>query len=218
MEIYKAQVVQSIQNYYGAALYPNENKSIGDHLEQLADMLMVGLSQGVRCLYNEVNNYHPQYLGKNIEALSNLRFNLEDSRITIANEYGFTSWKEVEALRSTLYNMPFEKCVNHLLSGDKENLLSSLSINNSLTSTNSQYGHKATLLHYVASNGVEMWRQQVPLNLLEMVQIILEKGADKNDLMHVYKGQFTAFSLFTSSAHPIDSGIQWDEVACLLRT
>ena len=71
----------------------------------------------------------------------------------------------------------------------------------------SKFGHQATLLHYVASNGVEFWRQIVPHNLPEMISYLIEKGADKNAKMKVYGGEFSVLPLLESSAHPYAAGI-----------
>ncbi|MDH3698954.1 MAG: hypothetical protein OER83_01835 [Flavobacteriaceae bacterium] len=43
--------------------------------------------------------------------------------------------------------------------------------------------------------GVELWRQQVLTNIAEFAKILLQQGADKNALMMVYGGEFTAYAL-----------------------
>ena len=80
----------------------------------------------------------------------------------------------------------------------------------------SQYGHRASLLNYAGSNGVEFWRQQVPLNLAEIVIYLLEAGADKNATMKVYGGEFNTFELLTTSIHPLRARIM-EEMKLILR-
>ena len=60
---------------------------------------------------------------------------------------------------------------------------------------------------YCGNNGVEFWRQQVPLNLKTIILFLLENGANKNATMSVYGGEFDTLSLLTTSAHPINAGI-----------
>ena len=40
----------------------------------------------------------------------------------------------------------------------------------SLIHRRSSFGHRSTLLHYVGSNGVETYRQRVPMNLAEIAK------------------------------------------------
>ncbi len=68
----------------------------------------------------------------------------------------------------------FEETVDALLSGDFKKFQEHIARQPSLARQHSRYGHGATLLHYAVSNGVELWRQQVPLNLPEMVRYLLE--------------------------------------------
>jgi len=84
-----------------------------------------------------------------------------------------------------------------------------------LLTEHSSYGHKACLLHYTASNGVELWRQQVPTNIVEIAKILLHQGADKNAPMKVYGREFTAYALAESSGHPYDAGIAPELLAVL---
>jgi hypothetical protein len=94
-----------------------------------------------------------------------------------------------------------------MLAGDFKGIKKIITGNNALLNQKSQYGHEATLLHYSASNGVELWRQKVPLNLPEMVEFLVENGANRNARMKVYGGEYTAAELLLSSAHPRQAGI-----------
>ena len=217
MEIYRSGVVQGLLDHYGHMLVPKAGNDIYSHLDGIAHKLLEGLSYKIPSLFSEVNNYHPEYLGENIEKLASLSWDISHCRHTIANEYGFSSWSDINAMQDQYYNIEFEKCISYLLSGDSKNLNAALKTQPELTKSKSSYGHGATLLHYAASNGVELWRQQVPLNLKEMVSVLLEHGADKNATMSVYGGNFTSYALFTTSAHPIDSGISVADISEILQ-
>ncbi len=71
----------------------------------------------------------------------------------------------------------------------------------------SPYGHRATLLLYTSNNGIELWRQQVPMNLPRIIQLLLSKGADRKALMNVYNDQFTTHNLLATSAHIQNLGL-----------
>jgi ankyrin repeat protein len=66
--------------------------------------------------------------------------------------------------------------------------------------------HRAQLLHYVASNGVEGYRQRTPANVLDVARLLLETGSDPNAVAYLYGGACTTMSLLVSSAHPAKAG------------
>ena len=70
----------------------------------------------------------------------------------------------------------------------------------------SKYGHSATLLHYAGTNGVESYRQVVPLNLAEIVAFLITSGADQNSKANIYGGS-TPRELFESSKHSYESKV-----------
>ena len=61
-------------------------------------------------------------------------------------------------------------------------------------------------MHYTGSNGVEGYRQIVPSNLAEIVDFLLEVGADQKLEANVYGG-CTARELMETSKHPYESGV-----------
>jgi ankyrin repeat protein len=68
--------------------------------------------------------------------------------------------------------------------------------------------HRATLLHYVAANGVEGYRQKSPPNAAAVARLLLEAGADPNALADMYGGQYATMSMLVSSVHPARAGVQ----------
>ena len=68
--------------------------------------------------------------------------------------------------------------------------------------------HRATLLHYVAANGVEAYRQKTPPNAVAVAQALLEAGAEVDALADLYGGECTTMSLLVSSCHPAEAGLQ----------
>lgn len=209
MKIYQHPIIQTIEVFYGELLYRLDRfPGVYQHLYALAGKLWEGIQQGNTDLFTEINNYHPQYLGKSAAEIRRLGLSLEDCRTTIANEYGFADWLEVERQKATRYDVIFEKAVNHLLNGKLERLKASVHQYPDLIKRRSVYGHRATILHYVASNGVELWRQKVPFNLPAITRFLLEAGADPEAKMNVYGGAFTTKALLSTSAHPLEAGLR----------
>ena len=68
--------------------------------------------------------------------------------------------------------------------------------------------HGATLLHYVAANGVEGYRQMTPPNAVAVATMLLEAGAEPDALADMYGGQHATMSMLVSSDHPARAGVQ----------
>ena len=76
--------------------------------------------------------------------------------------------------------------------------------------------HRATLLHYVAANGVEGYRQMTPQNAVEIATTLLKAGAEVDALADMYGGQYATMSMLVSSCHPAKAGVQVALVETLL--
>ncbi len=68
--------------------------------------------------------------------------------------------------------------------------------------------HGATLLHYVAANGVEDERQITPENAVDVARLLLESGAEADALADMYGGRYPTLSMLVSSCHPAHAGLQ----------
>src|SRR5207237_2292729 len=83
----------------------------------------------------------------------------------------------------------FEAAVEAVINGDATTLASLLRENPELVRSRSARVtpfdppvHRATLLHYVAANGVEGYRQKTPPNAVEIAKLLLEGGAEVDAL------------------------------------
>ena len=78
--------------------------------------------------------------------------------------------------------------------------------------------HRATLLHYVAANGVEDFRQKSPPNAVAIATALLRAGAEVDATAETYGGgrAQTTMNLLVSSTHPAAAGVQVDLVDTLL--
>jgi hypothetical protein len=128
---------------------------------------------------------------------------LPQARLIVARDHGFTSWSSAAGE----CDPTFELAVDAVVQGRINDLSALLSEHPDLPVRRSAYGHRATLLHYTAANGVEIRRQLVPANAAEMVAALLDAGADRSAKLHAYGGEFDVLAMFETSAHPRDAGV-----------
>src|ERR1700730_15992242 len=115
---------------------------------------------------------------------------LGDAQLTIARWYDFQSWQALAEYAEAVSRdgspvCQFESAVEAVITGDVITLASLLRENPELVRERSTRvahfdspRHRAMLLHYVAANGVEGYRQQCPRNAVDVAKILLGSGAD----------------------------------------
>ena len=208
MKVYKSQEVREVEEFYGDLVLGFDlDMTVHQYLKRLSKRLWQGIKDHNPLVEHQIKNHHPAYIGGNGEVFFKNNLKKKDARLTIAREYGFRKWKELKKLAKKKFNPSFEAAIEHLLNGELQELENLLIENPKLIKQRSKFGHGATLLHYTASNGVEIWRQRVPENLPQMTQCLLDYGADKNAKMSVYRSEFDTLALLESSAHPFDAGL-----------
>jgi len=144
---------------------------------------------------------------------------LADAQYVIAREHGFDSWPAFGRHLRGLHAGPvraFEEAVDAVVAGDLAALGARLAFDPSLTHAGSTRVHHATLLHYVAANGVENYRQRTPSNAVAVAQLLLAAGARVDAVADVYGGETTTMDLLVSSGHPARAGLQVPLVHALL--
>ena len=145
---------------------------------------------------------------------------ISGAQLTIARWHSFQGWpalvEYVEAVtRDGSAVFQFESAVEAVIAGDAATLQSSLGGNPDLARARSTRithfdppVHRATLLHYVAANGVEGHRQKTPANAVAIARMLLEAGAEVDALAAMYGGHCTTMSMLVSSSHPAKAGVQ----------
>jgi len=151
------------------------------------------------------------------------RLALTDAQLLIARAHGFGTWRafaeQVERLSGTgAGSDPFEAGADAVITGDLGTLRALLRASPDLVRARSARDHRATLLHYVAANGVEDFRQQTPHNAVDIATALLEAGADVDAIANTYGGGTaqTTMNLLVSSTHPAAAGLQPALVETLL--
>jgi ankyrin repeat protein len=137
---------------------------------------------------------------------------LAQAQYVIARAHGFASWtrlaRHLEALCARTPVSTFEQAADAIATGDGTMLERVLREEPDLVHARSSREHRATLLHYVAANGVENYRQQTPPNIVEIARLLLDAGAEVDAAADVYGGGATTLGLVVTSAHPRAAGVQ----------
>jgi hypothetical protein len=149
-----------------------------------------------------------------------LDFSGADARAILAREHHFTSFDKLarhlaDVKQGASSVAAFEAAVDALVAGDLAALERSLRTNPALVHARSPRTHRATLLHYVGTNGVEGWRQRTPANAVSIAKVLLDAGAAVDALADMYGGA-TTLGLVATSLHPQRAGVQLDLLEILL--
>jgi hypothetical protein len=147
---------------------------------------------------------------------------LADAQFVIARAHGFENWPAFAAqiTAQTRRNSPesqFESAVDAIFGGDAPALERLLRENPELIRARSTREHRAGLLHYVAANGVEGYRQKTPKNIVRIAGMLLNAGAEVDAEANVYGGGATTLGLVATSVHPERAGVQIALLETLLR-
>jgi hypothetical protein len=145
----------------------------------------------------------------------------DDARLTVARWYDFRDWAALtdwveEVGRDGSPISLFETAVEAVINGDAPQLERLLRQNPDLVRARSTrvtwwappQRHRATLLHYIAANGVEGYRQKTPKNAVGIATMLLRAGAEVDALADMYEGGHTTMSMLVSSGHPAKAGLQ----------
>src|SRR5438105_9610581 len=155
---------------------------------------------------------HPSFRGKSVADVRAAALELSDAQLVVAREYSFEEWAGLAAFADAVTQdtavSQFEGAVEAVIAGDEAALRARLREHPELARARSTRKHKATLLHYVATNGVESGRQKTPPNAVEIPKILLAAGAEVDALADMYEQQCTTMSMLVSSCHPAKAGLQ----------
>ncbi|MBC7897837.1 MAG: ankyrin repeat domain-containing protein [Cytophagaceae bacterium] len=205
--------------------------------ESQAAALLRGHAAGERAAIDQFHENHPRFLDEKVtwlplplsdEEIAQQALTIDDARLAVARSYGFRDWDALaslvnEAAREGSPVREFEYAVEAVIVGDESALRERLAANPALVLARSSRVtnqdpsvHGATLLHYVAANGVEGYRQRTPANVVEIARILLEAGAEVDARAGMYGGEYATLSMLVSSSPPAGAGMQVPLVHVLL--
>ena len=186
--------------------YAGRGQSVRDQLAAQSQRLWEAWNARDPVARIQISNWHPDHIGPASQAALPHAFTLADARLTLAREHGFSDWEQVEVGALAPPYSPFEDAVDDALDGDLENLEARLAAEPELIERRSAYAHRASLIHYMAANGVETYRQVTPLNGDLVLQALVSHGADVNGVAAIY-GDSRPLQLLLTSAHPREAGL-----------
>ena len=196
--------------------------------EQQADHLLAAHRAADPAAIDLFHRKHPRFLDETIKwrpkfipdsEIRDAALSLDDARLAIARNYDFLDWAAlvdyVEAVSGEGPVHDFEAAVEAVVAGDLDSLQDALRRDPALVHARSSRVccfdppvHRATLLHYIAANGVEAYRQKTPGNAVEIARTLLVAGAEPDALADMYGTPCTTMSMLVSSSHPAEAGLQ----------
>lgn len=219
------------------ALSPLPFRATLQHYRDQAAALLDAWRAGDAAAIQVVRHKHPRFLDPAIpwlprrlraDEIRSETFDLADAELTVARGYDFENWERlaehVQAVNDEGSAVSrFESAVEAVINGDIAALRRLLGEVPELVRARSTRVthfdppvHGATLLHYVAANGVEGYRQRTPPNAVTVAITLLEAGAAVDALAGMYGGRHTTMSLLVSSSPPAEAGLQVPLVNTLL--
>ena len=149
-------------------------------------------------------------------------FSLADAQYLLAEAHGFANWGafvgHIEDNNAGTRTDPFEAAADAIVGGDLARLEALVREHPELVRARSSRVHRVTLLHYVAANGVEDFRQKTPANAVAIARFLLDAGSEVDAVAETYGGGSvqTTMNLLVSSTHPAGAGLQSQLVEVLL--
>ena len=205
------------------------NASLADYLQQ-ADDLLAGWRSGDPAAVRVFRSKHPKFLDDKVKWLERfwesdadaraVPIDREDAKLAVARWYDFLDWPSLEAHVAAVTDSStavsrFERAAEAVITGDAAALQQLLRDDPELVRARSSRVchfdppvHRATLLHYLAANGIESYRQRSPQNAVEIATILLDAGADPNALQGSYGSENTTMAMLVSSTPPREAGVQ----------
>jgi ankyrin repeat protein len=193
-----------------------------------AEMLYQGWHSADATATRVFRSRHPKFLDDQIPWLQRWLSDAEarampidraEAKLALARWYDFYDWSKLEEYAAAVA-VPgpvqrFERAVDAIVSGDDAALQQLLQEDPDLVrarSTRVNYFdppiNRSTLLHYLAANGVENYRQKSPPNAVAIATMLLEAGADPDALQDSYGGSNTTLAMLVSSSPPRLAGVQ----------
>ncbi len=140
-----------------------------------------------------IKKFHPRFRKLTESQITEAKLSLADAQWVIAREHAVSK---------------FELAADAIVTGDLAGLKHLLRENPHLVRARSTREHEAPLIHYVAANGIEDFRQKTPRNIVEIARALIESSAEVDATTNAYGGPSTALGLAATSYHSAKAGVQ----------
>lgn len=96
--VYVSDQVKEVERLHRDLLTDSFRKlSVRGQLDGQAHRILEGHKAGDRAVVTHITCWHPKMVCRSAADIMNSNFTLDDARQTIAREYGFADWSDVEA-------------------------------------------------------------------------------------------------------------------------
>ncbi len=168
------------------------------HLKLQAKDLRAGHRARALDAYQRIREFHPRFRGLNDAAIGDAAFTLNDAQLTIAREYGFSSWPRLKAHTNNsdgsilfapqherIADEDFRLAVDLIDSGKTDDLREHVKahpdlVHRRLEFEGANYFTNPTLLEFIAENPTR--RGSMPSNIVDLAKIIIGAGVDRASL------------------------------------
>jgi hypothetical protein len=207
-DVFVADPVQAVIDLYGDLVGPSAwTRSGAEQLTVMAERLADGHRRRDEGARVELANWHPVLVGAAPDEIWSASLDDDDFLLPLAREHGYDDVADALDHGDARPDPELERAIEVVLAGDVGELDAMVAAAPDLVARRSHWGHHATLLHHTASNGVEIHRQRVPRDLVAVIGVLLDHGADVNATAHAYGSELTTLGLLVSSGHPAAIGL-----------
>jgi hypothetical protein len=166
------------------------------HLKHQAKDLLLDFRNGKMSAYQRIREFHPKFIDLSDVLISEQTFSLSDAQLSIAREYGYSSWPRLKTVVSEAEDLgvllihndrieddKFQHALDFLDEGNESLLRTYLMdhpdiVHQQIFFEGDNYFTEPTLIEFVAENPIRQGR--LPDNIVETARIILEAGAKGN--------------------------------------
>lgn len=167
-----------------------------NHLKHQAKDLLSDFRSGKMSAFQRIREFHPKMANLADEVISAKTFSLSDALLSIAREYGYTSWPRLKTVvgessgqnaalnhNERIDDEAFRQAVDFLDEGNEALLRKHLAdhsqlVHQKMIFEGGNYFSEPTLIEFVAENPFR--QETLPANIVEIARIILEAGAKSN--------------------------------------
>jgi hypothetical protein len=211
--------VAADRQLYAGCFATRPPATVGELLDAMVDAVADAISGGDAAAVAYFSNWHPTHVGATPTAIIESGPARPDIMLAVARGHGFVDWPTAQRSGDRRFEPMFEAAADAVVGGDEQSLAELVASRPSLVADRSPLGHAATLLHYVAANGVEFRRQESSPSAPAVAEQLLRAGAAVDALAETYGGGTaqTALVLLLTSEHPAQAGVTNAVLDVLLR-